>query len=103
MDLYIAALTEWEDPDEYQTLLDRLAEDYQPAGAAEELEVQRIAVCWWKLSRAWRYENAEIAFKLCASHAELSKLEILSSEDQTRLVLLKNAESEIDATGKISD
>jgi hypothetical protein len=103
MDLYVAALTEWEDPGEYQNLLDRLAKDYQPVGVAEELEVQRIAMCWWKLSRAWRYENAEIAFKLCARHAELCKWETLSSEDQARLVLLKNAESEIDATGKISE
>jgi hypothetical protein len=103
MDLYIAALTECEDPDEYQNLLERLAEAYQPVGAAEELEVQRIAVCWWKLSRVLRYENAQIAVKLCTRHAELNKLETIPSEDQARLVLLKNAELEIEATGRISD
>jgi len=27
MDVYIATLTEWEDPDQYKNLLDRLAED----------------------------------------------------------------------------
>ena len=102
MDVYIATLTEWEDPDEYKNLLDRLAEDYQPVGAAEGLEVQRIAMCWWKISRVWRYENAQIAVKLCARHAEL-KLEAIPSEDQARLVLLKNAELEIEATGRISD
>ena len=103
MDVYIATLTEWEDPDEYKNLLDRLAEDYQPVGAAEGLEVQRIAMCWWKLSRVWRYENAQIAVKLCTRHAELKKLETIPPGDQARLVLLKNAESEIEATGKISD
>jgi hypothetical protein len=103
MDLYVAALTEWEDPGEYQNLLDRLAKDYQPVGVAEELEVQRIAMCWWKLSRAWRYENAEIAFKLCARQVGLSKLETFSSEDKAWLVLLKNAEPEIETTGKISE
>jgi hypothetical protein len=102
MDVYIATLTEWEDPDKYQNLLDRLAEDYQPVGTAEGLEVQRIAMCWWKISRVWRYENAQIAVKLCARHAEL-KLEAIPSEDQARLVLLKNAELEIEATGRISD
>ena len=103
MDVYMATLTEWEDPDEYKNLLDRLAEDYQPVGAAEGLEVQRIAMCWWKLSRVWRYENAQIAVKLCTRHAELKKLETIPPGDQARLVLLKNAESEIEATGKISD
>src|ERR1035441_8400965 len=59
MDVYMATLTEWEDPDEYKNLLDRLAEDYRPVGAAEELEVQRIASCWCKLSRVWRYRSEE--------------------------------------------
>jgi hypothetical protein len=103
MDLYIATLTKWEDPDEYENLLVRLAEAYQPVGAAEELEVQRIAMCWWKLSRVWRYENAQIAVKLCTRHAELNKIENIPSEDQVRLVLLKNAKSEIKVTGRISD
>ena len=102
MDVYIATLTEWEDPDQYKKLLDRLAEDYQPVGTAEGLEVQRIAMCWWKISRVWKYENAQIAVKLCTRHAEL-KLEAIPSEDQARLVLLKNAELEIEATGRISD
>jgi hypothetical protein len=103
MDLCIASLTKWEDPDEYQKLLDRLTDSYQPVGAAEELEVQQIAVCWWKRSRAWRYENAEIAIQLCKKHAELSKWETLSSEDQARLATLKNATMEIEAAGELSE
>ena len=103
MDLYIAYLTEWENPDEYQKLLERLAESYQPVGAAEELEVQQIAVCWWKRSRAWRYENAEIALQLCVKHVEVSRSDALSWEHQARLELLKKAELEIEATGKLSE
>jgi hypothetical protein len=103
VDLYMAALTKWEDPNEYQDLLDRLLRDYQAVGAPEELEVQRITACWWKLSRVWRYENAQIAGKLCTRHAELNKLKTLSSEHQAHLVLLKNAETEVETTGKISD
>jgi len=103
MDLYIVAITAWEDPDEYRNLLKRLAHDYQPTGAAEELEVQRIASCWWKLSRVWRYENAKIAGNLCARHAEFNKEEKISVEDKARLTLLASAGSEIKATGQISD
>lgn len=45
----------WED---YCLLLSGLKEQYQPHGWAEELEVERIAVIWWRLKRAWTYENA---------------------------------------------
>ncbi len=48
-------------PGEAQGTCDRLLADlydqYQPVGRLEELEVQRIAVCWWRLQRASRYEN----------------------------------------------
>src|ERR1035437_4483269 len=33
----------------YQTLLKQLIESHKPVGAAEELEVKRIAACWWRL------------------------------------------------------
>jgi len=47
-----------EDPTEYEEVLNGLRAKYQPMGTAEELEVERIALCWWRLKRAWRYENA---------------------------------------------
>jgi hypothetical protein len=47
-----------EDPTEYEEILNGLRAKYQPMGTAEELEVERIALCWWRLKRAWRYENA---------------------------------------------
>jgi len=103
MDPYIAHLTKWENPDEYQKLLERLTESYQPMGAAEELEVQQIAVCWWKRSRAWRYENAEIALQLCVRHVQVDSSDALSWEYKARLELLKKAELEIEATGKLSE
>ena len=46
-----------EDPAEYEEVLNGLRAKYQPMGTAEELEVERIALCWWRLKRAWRYEN----------------------------------------------
>jgi hypothetical protein len=102
-DRYIAYLTKWENPDEYQKLLDRLTGSYQPVGAAEELEVQHIAICWWKRARAWRYENAEIALQLCVRHTEVNRSDALSWEYQVRLELMKGAELEIEATGKLSE
>jgi hypothetical protein len=47
-----------EDPTEYEKILNGLRARYHPMGTAEELEVERIALCWWRLKRAWRYENA---------------------------------------------
>src|SRR6266702_1232117 len=46
-----------EDPEQYQELLEGLREQYQPSGQAEELEVERVALCWWRLKRVWSYEN----------------------------------------------
>jgi hypothetical protein len=43
---------------EYEELLAGLRADYNPVGAAEDLEVERIAQSWWRLMRANRYENA---------------------------------------------
>jgi hypothetical protein len=103
IDLYINSMTEWEDPDQYQKLLERLTESYQPVGLAEELEVQQIAACWWKRARAWRYENAEIAVRLWASMVALGRSQLISSASQPRLALLKKAELEEATTGKLSE
>lgn len=62
--------------------------------------MQRIALGWWKLGRACRYENAEIAVQLFVRH---SKGEVISSDGQARLALLKKVELETEATGKLSE
>ena len=78
MDLYIAALTKWEGPDEYQNLLQRLAESYQPVGAAEELgstanrgvlveactcvEIRKCGDCLSTLHKAYRREYLRCPF-----------------------------------------
>jgi len=74
MDLFRGEGANRENSEQYQELLDRLAKDYQPVGAAEHLEVERIAACWWKVRRAWRYENSEIAYKHAAVDARLQEL-----------------------------
>jgi hypothetical protein len=90
---------------QYQELLDRLAENYKPVGVTEKLEVERIAACWWKLGRAWRYENAEIAVghanNTCLAHERMSR-NALSSMEQARLAWLRSAKAEIESTDEIS-
>jgi len=82
----------------------RADESYQAVGVAEELEVQEIAACLWKRFRAWRYENAEIALQICARHKDVRRRwEMISSENQARIALLKKAELEMEATGKLSE
>jgi len=49
---------------EFLNLLQRLHEDNKPVGITEELFVERIAICWWKLARALRFEMGEIRKRL---------------------------------------
>jgi hypothetical protein len=96
-----------EDPQEYEELLNGLWEQYQPLGKAEELEVERVALCWWKFKRAWRYENAvnraavrDVAQKELAEQEEWCKEQ--DKEDEAFLLELKSAKKEIEETGGIS-
>jgi len=45
---------------EFQTLLASLADDLQPEGVLEEMLVEKIPVCYWRLRRAVRCEVGEI-------------------------------------------
>jgi hypothetical protein len=45
-----------EDKAQYQELLEQLREDRQPQGALEELWVEKIAICFWRLRRILRYD-----------------------------------------------
>src|SRR5215467_10190100 len=49
-----------EDPEEHAQLLDELTEQFQPEGIAETLEVQKIALAYWRKARAVRYEHGAI-------------------------------------------
>ena len=49
-----------EDPRELNDLLEALREDFEPEGAMEEILVDRIAACYWRLRRAQRAEVGEI-------------------------------------------
>jgi hypothetical protein len=49
-----------EDEGEFAGLLAELREDLTPVGMVEDLEVQKIAVCYWRKARAVRYEHGAI-------------------------------------------
>jgi hypothetical protein len=49
-----------EDEQEFAQLLEDLREQFTPVGAVEDLEVQKIALCYWRKMRAVRYEHGAI-------------------------------------------
>jgi len=53
-----------ENLEEFHAMVERLWEYYEPVGVVEEILVQRIATCWWRLARAIRAENGEIRQRL---------------------------------------
>jgi hypothetical protein len=96
-----------EDPQKYEEMLNGLWHQYQPIGKAEEIEVERIAICYWRFKRAWRYENAvNLAARRDFVRAELADQEPFckerDKEEKAIILELKNAEKEIEDTGEIS-
>jgi hypothetical protein len=96
-----------EDPKEYEELLNGLWDEYQPIGKAEELEVQRVALCWWRLKRAWRNENVvnrvalrDFGRRELGEQAEYCKT--LDKEEEDVILQLQSAKKEIEVTGEIS-
>jgi hypothetical protein len=53
-----------ENEGEFRALLTQLREDLTPEGVLEEMLVERIAVCYWRLKRAVRCETGEIRTQL---------------------------------------
>jgi hypothetical protein len=49
-----------EDEQEFGQLLEELREQFTPVGRAEDLEVEKIALCYWRKMRAVRYEHGAI-------------------------------------------
>lgn len=96
-----------EDPKEYRELLNGLWDQYQPAGRAEEIEVERIALCCWRLKRVWRYENAvNLAarrdFVRAEMHEQLEYCEGLEEQEAVAIAQLETAKKEIADSGAVS-
>jgi len=78
-----------------------------PIGKAEELEVERAALCWWRLKRVWRYENVtnrvalrDIGRRELREQAEYCKT--LEKEEEAVILQLQDAMKQIEAAGEIS-
>ena len=53
-----------EDQQAFDTLMTDLVEQFEPAGSLEEILVEKIAVCYWRLRRANQYEVGVLRQKL---------------------------------------
>ena len=66
------------DPNEEQAdfdeLLESLLEDLAPANSLEQLLVERIAVCYWRLRRAYRFEAQSIENRRTSANDDLSQI-----------------------------
>lgn len=109
--LFTNGLTDFEalceNPQEYEQLVNGLWDHYQPQGKAEEIEVERIAICCWRLKRVWRYENAEnLAARRDIVNRELKEQAEYCTErdekEQAVILQLQTAKKEIEEKGEIS-
>ena len=95
-----------EDPKQYEELLDGLWNQYEPIGKVEEILVERIAFCYWRLKRASRYEHAvNLADRRDYLLAELREQAFpadLPLNEDAALVELHRAKKEIEKTGRLS-
>jgi len=88
-----------EDVAEFRGLLQRLRDDLDPEGALEELLVERIASCTWRLGRVMRAESASIREALeeapfAAEEREREcDLELRDAEPEERLRTVAGIES----------
>lgn len=95
-----------EDSQEYEELLSNLFDEYRPVGRAEELEVERIGLCWWRLNRVWRHENSvnRVAMRDVGSR-ELDRQEEyckqLDTEEDAVILRLQKAIEEIKSTEEV--
>jgi hypothetical protein len=84
----------------------RLWNELQPVGLREETEVAYIAICWLRLDRLWRYENAEIesGCQTVANNSDKGFYDPYFEAPERRIVmsLLPSAEAEIRTKGFVS-
>jgi hypothetical protein len=96
-----------ENPQEYEDLLNGLWGQHQPVGKGEEVEVERIALCYWRQKRAWRHENAvSLIARRDFVRRELAEQEEYcqerDKEEEALILQLQSAKKELDDTGEIS-
>jgi hypothetical protein len=68
--------------EEFQALIERLSNCYEPVGIVEETQVQIIATTLWRKARVTRAENGEIRKRLDT----ISVDRVLRNSDHTNLI-----------------
>ena len=98
-------LSHGEDPTEYEEILNGLRAKYQPMGTAEELEVEHIALCWWRLKRAWRYENAmnRVALRNLGRRELAEQAEWCEERDKEEDAIIQELEKAADEVQKTQE
>jgi hypothetical protein len=102
--LFADLLVKREDPEEFRKIHAELRDVWHPCGRAEELEIEHIAVCWWKRARLWRYENGEmrVALDLVAIRGQVSSPgELVIEKDKSLILLLESAQKQIETAGEM--
>jgi len=105
VDSIVQNLVQTEKPREFQELLAQMREALHPVGRAEELEVEVIMVCMWKLRRLFRQENAEYRFYVSQVNikGKVSNIrDLMLPEEQDLICVLEEAQKEIRVEGAIS-
>jgi len=93
-----------ESQEDYDRLLDGLHQQFEPLGRAEELEVERMVVSWWRLHRAWRYENSENLGSVSREIGELEQLErSYKRADEEREAIILGLQKMIDELSVASE
>lgn len=109
---------------EFRQLFERLNQEHKPVGVLEEILVERIAVCYWRLRRVIQCETGEIRKRLdsasvnyvirSANQARLERQFALPGAKyvelqksgvglQRLLIELQDIRGEIESEGKLSD
>ena len=89
-----------EDPSQFQELLKNLREDRKPKGALEELLVEKVAVCFWRLRRILVHDFGN---NLCESNSGVLAATQTYTDLDTHIKQVADIRQEMTEGGSIAD
>ncbi len=94
-----------ESREEYERLWNKLRDDYEPDGETEELEAERITLCWWRLKRAHRYENAQVRLAIRQGDHKIQALWCSPRNQEAEEVILRQQDAlqELEVADQVSE
>jgi len=93
-----------EDPTEFEALLRKLRQHYDPADISEEIQVEIIAVCLWRERRALRCELGEVGHARAVNRRHDLFNAVTTSDSPAKRILqvLRKGDLEMDRDGELS-